>query len=95
MDKRTRQELTEDYKREAVRLTETSGRTVRQVAEDLGVGYSTLTRWRQQYREESLRSRPPSNDAAELARLRKENALLRQERDFLKKAAAFFAKESR
>ena len=44
MDKRERRTFTEEFKREAVRLTETSGRTIAQVADDLGLGLSTLAR---------------------------------------------------
>ena len=50
MGKRERRIFTEEFKREAVRLTETSGRTIMQVADDLGIGLSSLTRWKRQYR---------------------------------------------
>ena len=93
MGKRERRIFTEDFKKEAVRLTETSGRTVGQVAADLGVGLSSLTRWKRRYREAELLSGPHEDTAKELARLRKENELLRQEREILKRAATFFAKE--
>lgn len=93
MGKRERRTFTADFKREAVRLTETSGRTIAQVAEDLGLGLSTLTRWKRQYREDDLLAGPHEDTAKELARLRKENEILRQEREILKKAATFFAKE--
>jgi len=46
MSKRTRGNFTEDFRREAVRLTQTSGWTIRQVAENLGIGLSTLTWWK-------------------------------------------------
>ena len=46
MSKRVQRRFTDDFKREAVRLTETSGRTIKQVADNLGIGLSTLTRWR-------------------------------------------------
>ena len=46
MSKRERRIFTEEFKREAVRLTETSGRTIMQVADDLGIGLSSLTRWK-------------------------------------------------
>jgi transposase len=85
--------FTEDFKKEAVRLTETSGRTIGQVADDLGIGLSSLTRWKRQYREADLLAGPHEDAAKELARLRKENELLRQEREILKRAATFFAKE--
>lgn len=81
------------FKQEAVRLTEASGRTIGQVASDLGIGLSSLTRWKRQYREADLLAGPHEDTARELARLRKENELLRQEREILKRAATFFAKE--
>lgn len=58
MGKRERRTFTEEFKQEAVRLTETSGRTIAQVAEDLGLGLSTLTRWKRQYREADLLAGP-------------------------------------
>jgi transposase len=66
-----------------VRLTQTSGRTIRQVADDLGIGLSTLTRWRHKHVEAELLSGPHDDVEKELTRLR-------QERDLLKKATAFF-----
>jgi transposase len=76
-----------------VRLALTSGRTRREIAEDLGIGLSTLTRWLVQEREVVEPSEAPLDLHAELKRLRRENAVLKQERDILNKAAAFFAKE--
>lgn len=86
--------FTDEFKREAVRLVQTSGRTVGQVAADLGIGHSTLGKWLTKYREAELLSGPHEDTAKELARLRKENEILRAERDLLKKATAFFAKET-
>ena len=94
MSKREKRTFTEDFKREAVRLTETSGRTIAQVADDLGLGLSTLSRWRRRYQEADLLAGPHEDTTKELARLRKENELLRQERDLLKKATSFFARET-
>ncbi len=94
MTQRTRRSFTADFKREAVRLTQTSGRTISQVAEDIGIGLSTLTRWKRKYQEADLLSGPQDDVEKELARLRKENRLLREERDLLKNAAVFFAKET-
>ncbi len=94
MTQRTRRSFAEDFKREAVRLTQTSGRTISQVAADIGIGLSTLTRWKRKYQEADLLSGPQDDVEKELARLRKENKLLREERDLLKNAAVFFAKET-
>ena len=86
--------ITDEFKREAVRLISTSGRTVAQVAADLGIGKSTLTRWKTQLSEADLLSGPHDDVQKELTRLRHENKILRQERDLLKNATAFFAKET-
>ena len=93
MSKR-RKHYTEDFKREAVRLVKESGRTQQQIAGDLGIGKSTLGKWLWHYGEEDLLAGPHEDMEKELARLRRENELLRQERDLLKKATAFFAKET-
>ncbi len=58
MTRSARRRFTDDFKREAVRLTQTSGRTIKQVADDLGIGPSTLTRWRQKHIEADLLSGP-------------------------------------
>lgn len=93
MGQKSKRLFTAEFKREAVRLTETSGRTISQVAEDLGIGLSSLTRWKRQYRTADLLSGPHEDVQKELARLRRENEILRAERDLLKKATAFFVKE--
>ena len=88
--------FTKEFEDEAVRLALTSGRTQRAIAADLGVGLSTLVRWISRSRDRRAAD-PPSgaeaDAAAELKRLRRENEILRQERDILKRATAFFAKE--
>ena len=84
----------EAFRREAVRLLATSGRTVRQVADDLGIGFSTLNKWKSRLEEAELMAGPHDDVMKELARLRRENELLRADRDLLKKATAFFAKET-
>jgi len=76
--------FSEDFKTEAVRLVQTSGRTLRALADDLGVGHSTLGKWVSSHKEADLLSGPHEDTAKELARLRKENEILRQERDLLK-----------
>lgn len=84
----------DEFKREAVRIALTSGLTRRQVASDLDVGFSTLAKWIQQSKPDDL---PPAADidlAKENERLRKENRLLLEEREVLKKATVFFANQS-
>lgn len=88
--------FTKEFEAEAVRLVQTSGRTQREIAGDLGIGLSTLVRWITRSRDRQI-DRPPEGRqedvGAELKRLRRENEILRQERDILKRATAFFAKE--
>ena len=88
--------FTKDFENEAVRLALTSGRTQREIAEDLGAGLSTLVRWIGRSRDRAAEGTggPAETDtAAEMKRLRRENEILRQERDILKRATAFFARE--
>lgn len=89
--------FTREFEDEAVRLARTSGRTQREVADDLGIGLSTLVRWigrsRDRVMEAPDRADGQEDAAAELKRLRRENEILRQEREILKRAATFFAKE--
>ena len=95
---KTRRSYTEAYKEEAVRLVRESGHPVAQVARDLGMADHLLDRWRaeQQQAEGQGRTRHSVRaEQAELARRRRENATLKQEREFLQRAAACFAKESR
>lgn len=82
------------FRQEAVRLLATSGRTIKQVADDLGVGVSSLGAWKRKLERAELMAGPHEDVEKELARLRRENELLRAERDLLKKATAFFAKET-
>ena len=85
-----------EFEAEAVRLVEMSGRTQREIAEDLGIGLSTLRRWLHKRRERDLESPPPERQedlAVEQKRLRREKEILRQEREILKRAVTFFAKE--
>ena len=67
---------TPEFRREAVRLALTSGRMRREIAEDLGIGLSTLTRWLRDERDASEPSEAPVDVHAELKRLRRENAVL-------------------
>ena len=92
---RTRPAYPPEFRREAIELLR-AGRSPRELSESLGVSEQTLRNWRRQDQIDR-RERDDgvtSDERAELARLRRENTRLRQERDLLKRAAAFFATES-
>ncbi len=78
------QKPTPEFRSEAVRIALTSGLSRRQDAADLGIGFSTLSRWIQQDRRNPEKPAAQSELEREVARLRKENRLLREERDILK-----------
>ena len=96
--KKKRRVYTRDFKAEAVRLATESGQSIRQVARDLGINENTLWNWRKQLKDDPQAAFPgrgrlkPQDE--ELRRLRRENQVLRQERDFLKKAAVWLAREA-
>ncbi len=97
MSTKTRRSYTETFKEEAVRLVRESGQPVTQVARNLGIADHLLYRWRAEQQQAEGRGQTRQSfraEQAELIQLRRENAILKQERDFLKRAAAFFAKES-
>jgi len=85
----------EEFRLEAARIALTSGLTRKQVASDLGVGFSTLSKWIRKSRADELPPAPDLDLAKENDRLRKENRLLKEERDILKKATVFFAELSK
>lgn len=89
--------FTPEFKAEVVRAVISSSRTVSDVAREYGVGPETLRSWVNAYRREHAGDEPELSESerAELARLRKEIRELKAEREFLGKAAAFFAKEYR
>lgn len=91
---KTRRRFDEHYKREAVRFLEETGRPLAEVARELQLAEQTLWRWRKQYGTGAVGESLSPSEAAELRRLRRENEILRQEREFLKKAAAYFAQPS-
>ena len=92
---KTRPAYPEEFRREAVQMLR-AGRTPRELAESLGVSEQTLRNWRRQDRRDRHERDDglTSDEREELRRLRRENARLTQERDLLKRAAAFFAKET-
>jgi len=95
--KRARRSFTDEFRAGAVSLVVEKGKTMAQVARDLDLTQSTLGRWVEQARADagkSTRGTLTTEEKDELARLRKEVRELRLEREILKKAAAFFAKEN-
>ena len=85
----------DEFKREAVELLKTSGRPLAQIARELGVSTESLRLWRKQAEiDAGEREGLTSEEREELRRLRHDNRILKQERDLLVKAAAFFARES-
>ncbi len=94
--RRARRRFSPEFRAEAVELVRRSEKPLCQIAKELDLTRSALERWVQQAQEEEAGSRALDVDErAELERLRKEISEVRMERDFLKKAAAFFAKESK
>lgn len=95
--KRSRRSFTDEFKTGAVRLVLEEGKTVGAVARDLDLTESSLRKWVEQAQADRTKGRTGLTTAEreELARLRKENRILQEERDILKKATAFFAKQSR
>ena len=95
---RPKRTFTAEFKAEAVALLarrQAAGETLAAVARELELSPDQLRAWERQQRGPSAPSRAGETEAEELKRLRRENEVLRQEREFLKKATAFFAKESR
>ena len=93
-----RRKYTAEFKQEAIELVSGHGYTVAEAAKNLSIRRGTLDRWRREQRQRQQDAFPgtghQSGEAAELKRLREENRKLRLEREILKKAAAFFAKEA-
>jgi transposase len=97
MMKRGQRGYSEDFRREAVRLANTGRKPLAQIARELGINPETLRLWRQRVANTSGANDSPGavpSVEEENRRLRRENARLLEEREILKKAAAFFAKDA-
>lgn len=95
-EKRKIRKYTAEFKAEAIALAKSGEKPIVQVAEDLGIPKNSLYCWVSKVRpveRSSLQSNPIDSEK-EILRLKKENRLLQMERDILKKATAFFAKEN-
>jgi len=94
--KKTRRTYSREFKIEAVRLLETSGRSASQIERELGIGKGNLNRWKHKFSADGEQAFPghgrltPERDR--LRQLERENEILRQERDILKKAIAIFSR---
>ncbi len=95
--RRHRRSFSKDFKADAVTLCQSGSRTIRQVAQDLDLTETALRQWIKRADIDAGNGPPEtltSTERDELTRLRRENRRLTMEREILKKAAAFFAKES-
>ena len=92
-----RRRFSVEYKREAVAMLESPGVSVSQIAEELGIGATVLGRWRRELRREPEQAFPGHGRPREeeLGHLRREVARVTKEREFLREAAACFARASR
>jgi len=94
--RRARRSFSPEFKAQTVELVREGGKSVPQVARDLDLTESAVREWvRQADIDDGRREGLTTDEKAELAELRRENRVLREEREILKKAAAFFAKETR
>ncbi len=93
---RQRRKFTKEFKHEAVQMAKGADRSLQQVADDLGIHANVLGRWCREQEHAGPRTFPGQGipKDQELVRLKRELARVKRERDFLKDAAAFFARES-
>jgi transposase len=96
---KTRRMYNSQFKREALHLLETSGKSAAQIEQDLGIGQGCLSRWKREQAQDGEHAFPGHGrltpEQEEVRQLKRENEILRQERDILKKAVAIFSRPSR
>lgn len=90
---RKRRTFDPEFKKEAVALVTEQGYSIAKAAQAVDTSENNLRRWKKELEQEAQGQRLTADERAELARLRKENKELRMEKEILKKASAFFAKE--
>ncbi len=93
MTTRQRRNYPEDFKRDAVALVTEQGYSIAEAARSLDVGANLLGRWKREYEAQARGETLDQDEREELKRLRRENRELRMEKEILKKASAYFAKE--
>jgi transposase len=93
----TRRKYTKDFKKESIDYLLRSGKKVSEVASELGLRSEILNRWRREYEQHEEKAFPGQGNPveAELAKLRKELADVKMERDILKKAVSIFSKDQK
>ena len=94
----SRRKYSREYKIEAVRLANSSGVTLKQIGQELGINANMLSKWRREFQKEGGQTAFPSKGNPrdeEVAALKRELTRVKKERDFLKQAATFFARESK
>ncbi len=93
--KRSRRKFSDEFKRDAVEIVRSSGRSIAEIARELGIYDSSLGHWvKQDQVDRGEREGLTSDEGTELVELRRENDRLRMERELLKRAVAFWVKES-
>lgn len=90
-----RRRYTEEFKREAVELWQSSEKSAAEIEQDLGIGVGMLYQWNKVFKKQAAAEADGSAaESAELKRLRRELAIVKEERDILKKAISIFSKGS-
>ena len=96
MERRPRRSFSKEFKAEVVQLFRTSGKTIAAIAREMDLGETAVREWVSQADiDAGRRDGLTTTEREELSALRKENRVLREERDILKRATVFFARETR